>query len=203
MIDNVHKVIFIHIPKCAGETIRKLLGEKEQELYDDQRGIERRHATAQQIRDFYTNGEFDRYFKFAIVRNPYERMVSAYHYLNLRVGVIGPFEDYISQRGVYQLTEDSGKIERTLIAPISLYDYLYGSDGNILVDYIGRFESLRGELHHIFKELGLPTDRIGYTWKHRGHYDHYSQYYTNKIADEVYRQYEKDFDTFHYSKELR
>lgn len=68
MITHDHKLIFIHIPKCAGRSVSEIFNQR----FD-------------QYTLFYYKNEYkkwyDQYSKFAIVRNPYARLVSMYHYI--------------------------------------------------------------------------------------------------------------------------
>ena len=72
--------IFIHIYKCSGMSIRKVLG-------DNIPTIElcKSHATAKEVRDYcYSlNGQFyfDTTFKFSFVRNPFDWVVSLYEFI--------------------------------------------------------------------------------------------------------------------------
>ncbi len=68
MISHHHKLIFIHIPKCAGRSISNALGEP----FD--------HYTAAYYQTHYAQHRND-YTTFTTVRNPYGRLVSAYHYI--------------------------------------------------------------------------------------------------------------------------
>lgn len=69
MISHEHKIIFIHIPKCGGRSIA--------EAFD----IPFDHFTAAYYRNNFPE-EWNSYTKFTVVRNPFERYVSIYHYLN-------------------------------------------------------------------------------------------------------------------------
>lgn len=68
MITHDHKIIFVHIPKCAGRSICDIFNQR----FD--------HYTAK-----YYELEFNRfwkeYTKITIVRNPYDRLVSLYIYI--------------------------------------------------------------------------------------------------------------------------
>lgn len=68
MISHDHKLIFIHIPKCGGRSICDIFNQR----FD--------HFTANYyIREY--SEYWNRYDKFTIVRNPYARLVSIYHYI--------------------------------------------------------------------------------------------------------------------------
>jgi len=67
MLDNSRKLIFVHVQKTGGSAIRRALGLRD-DLVD--------HRLAADLRDDYGRATWNRYFKFAIVRNPWERLVS-------------------------------------------------------------------------------------------------------------------------------
>ena len=69
-IDHNKKIVFIHIPRTGGSTIKDALG-----LYDKiyKKGLH--HLSAVDIPDVCKD-----YFKFAFVRNHWDRFVSLYFY---------------------------------------------------------------------------------------------------------------------------
>ena len=68
MINHKHKFIFIHINKCGGTSIDKVFS-----------GKFRGHKKAFDYKKLNPK-EFENYFKFTFVRNPWDRVVSFYHY---------------------------------------------------------------------------------------------------------------------------
>ena len=71
-VSDSHKLVFVHIQKTGGITVDRLLNER----IPDLRGLVARHAFASQGMDQLN--EWDEYFKFAFVRNPWDRLVSWY-----------------------------------------------------------------------------------------------------------------------------
>ena len=67
-----YKCIFIHVPKVAGTSIERSIFETNKWLIG--------HVKASDYIRIDKN-KFESYFSFGFVRNPYDRVVSAYHYL--------------------------------------------------------------------------------------------------------------------------
>ena len=77
MISHPHKFVFIHIPKTGGSSIETLFLGKPQRRWAPEINHYFQHATAAELRNRLMNRDnFDRYFKFAFVRNPWDRIVS-------------------------------------------------------------------------------------------------------------------------------
>jgi len=66
-----HRCIFVHIPKTGGVSISK-------SLFGNLAGG---HMTIERYKIIFTKDEFDQYFKFTFVRNPWDRLVSAFTFL--------------------------------------------------------------------------------------------------------------------------
>jgi hypothetical protein len=77
------KCIFIHIPKTAGTSIEQFISEKG-ELKLFYRGVSdenhsMHHYTAMYLQEKIPN-YFNNYYKFSIIRNPYDRLLSEYYW---------------------------------------------------------------------------------------------------------------------------
>ena len=68
MINHEFRCLYIHIPKTAGNSINRAFGNG----WEDHKDL-RRYAAE------LTAATFDDYYKFAIVRNPWDRLFSDYH----------------------------------------------------------------------------------------------------------------------------
>jgi hypothetical protein len=82
------------------------------------------------------------YFKFAFDRNPWDRQVSWYHHRYRRKDEPPPFAEFM-------------RSDRH--ARINNYD-IYAIDGDLAVDFVGRFESLEQDLKHALAQVGLKLD---------------------------------------------
>jgi hypothetical protein len=68
-----YKVFFIHIPRTGGHTIDALFGHRR----NKQKDRVKRHAYPKDYKNIFPK-EWKEYFKFTFVRNPWDRVVSAW-----------------------------------------------------------------------------------------------------------------------------
>ncbi len=160
MISLVHKVIFIHIPKCAGQSVEETFLNDLQLKWDDHRylfgcfekptswtkNIPGRiaHLTAKEILDFkFLPIEiFNSFYKFSIVRDPVERLVSSWNYLDPEES----FEDWVSSKVL------SGHKENNYFFKDQT-DYLFDENNKSLVDDIVPFKTLGSSKHNFYNYL--------------------------------------------------
>jgi len=148
------KSIFIHIPKSAGMSVVKALYNKESSNHDTWREYYRRDRT-----------KFKSYFKFAFVRNPLDRFISAHEYL--MKGGKADIDKY--WRDKYLLPYDSadafvllGGLERAIKGGAEHFfpqvDFVCkGND--VVVDFIARYESIDEDFKYISSIIG--GDELG------------------------------------------
>ena len=87
ILSNKWKYIFVHIPKTGGTSVEQAFSEFDDfkdvysaEITGRQEDRSLKHATLQWISDNYPV-EYERYYKWSIVRNPFDLLVSGYWYL--------------------------------------------------------------------------------------------------------------------------
>lgn len=202
MIYDKFKCIHVHIPKCAGTSIAYAFRGSWLDPFDKINRIRQGHATAYEIKKYYANKEqWNNYFKFAIVRNPFERVASAYNFL------IGEskskfenrvwFRSFVTRTNQFKkMLGEKNKADRKsyhyIVKPA--VDFLF-EDNNLLVDYIGRYENLEEEWEFICEKLeikmALPHKRI---YPHKYYKDYYDED-TKRIVAETYK---KDIEIFGY-----
>lgn len=99
------------------------------------------HSGAKHARKFLGEKVWCEYFKFCVVRNPWDRFLSFYHWRY-------PSEHRPSATDVLVSTE-ANKL-------IKLGYELYTQDGEVLVDQLLRYENLGAEIKQLAPRLGLP-----------------------------------------------
>ena len=186
-----YRCLFIHITKSAGTSVAKSLF-----------GYLPYHYTARQYQVIFGRRAFNSYFKFAFVRNPWDRLFSAYSYL--RGGGWNDqdrqwYEDNISHLPDFNSFVldwlDSKRLRSHLhLSPQS--DFICDRKGRLLLDYLGYFETLHGDFVHIAQVLGIEAqlDHVNASKS-----KDYRTIYLTEAIDKVSNLYSQDIDNFGYN----
>lgn len=204
IISHRHKFIFFAVPKTATHTIREALRQhtgpddwEQQVLFGEQflpipqlARLHHGHISAQEIRPHLEAEIWDTYFKFAFVRNPFDRFVSCCFFLNRE----DPnFEDtavaFMKER--LQRTRFQ---QRVLVRP--QYRQLCTADGEIALDYVGRYEDLQESYNTICERVGLPVSEL--SKKNSSEHSGYTRYYDDDLRHRVAEFYKEDLRIFSY-----
>lgn len=199
MISHKHRCIFTHVPKVAGKSILGLFGLPElgrdyrqpigyiQDPYDHHRLVEYRGL------DFFPS-----YYKFAFVRNPWDRLVSSFFYLDS--GGANPFDDAFRKKHLERFNGEFGAFARNLQDVISTkhflpqFSWISDNDGKLLTDFVGRYDNLTSDVRHICGRLGLDASSLPH--RNRSSHKHYSEYYDAETKAIVAQCYSKDIEYF-------
>lgn len=189
------KAIFVHIPKCAGVAIKKA-------LFDN---LSASHTKLTMYCRVFEPELFLRYFKFTFIRNPWDRLVSAYHFL--QGGGYGDGDRRWFQRelGVYKDFDD---FVRNWLRVENIYKHIHfcpqvefledENNSGVKVDYIGLYENIESDFDYVARRLGVKNSlRKGNTSRHKSYRDYYSAT-TRDIVAEVYL---RDIERFGYDFE--
>ena len=162
------------------------------------------HLPAQEMRRILGEELWENVFTFTFVRNPWDRMVSLFHYRK-EVGSIPKgisFRDYVLQFNTprYLL---KGHAYSSPVYYYGLLEYIVDSDNNVIVDFIGRYENRTEDLRTIANRISCPElDNICLQNTNKSN-THYSEYYDDDTKDVISRVFEKDIDMFEYSFEQK
>ncbi|WNH11620.1 sulfotransferase family 2 domain-containing protein [Thalassobellus suaedae] len=212
MISHQHKCIFIHIPKTAGTSINSFFHPGVKFHFDNpdyerlfgwcpKRQLHMQHATSKQLIEtgLVTEEQWTSYFKFAFVRNPWDRAYSDYLFIQDFAGVKGSFKDYLDKKNEFQRilinTSGSHYLGDHLLAQTEFFD-----EENYKLDFIGRFENFDSDIQ-------LVLDRLSINEKFNEHRNkslrvkNYSNFYTNSKIKMVQNKYAEDILKLEYSFE--
>jgi hypothetical protein len=130
---------------------------------------------------------WDRYFSFCVERNPWDRLVSGYHF-------------YLAQPDVDPNVSFKACLPYLIKFTGNCRDYT-DHEGRIVVDRVLRYERLDADLAEVLSQLGIPfagtlhvRAKVGY----RPPGDHYRSYFDGQTRDMVAREYAREIDEFGY-----
>ena len=184
-----HKFIFIHCEKTGGTSIKQWLQKALHEPLENWQ-----HFRIGDVRQMIDKGAFRRFFKFSFVRNPWDRVVSNYHFCRSPMfrGVDAKKHQIFSDLSFKEHVR-----KRVFLCPQCAC--LYDSDGNYLMDFVGRYENLEKDVSYVARRLFVdPPNDSNFPWKNRTSHGHYSSYYDDKTRGIVAKFYQSDIKRFKY-----
>jgi hypothetical protein len=203
IISTLHKFVFVAIPKTGTHAVRRALREHMGPQDMEQVGlfVQRQlpipalaqighgHITLEQLRPFVNPEQFAAFFKFAFVRNPFDRFVS---YASFITREVGHFDRDPKQIMRHFLANPP--MDHILFRP--QHEFVTDAQGNLLTDYVGRVEEMQQSYDEIAARIGIPTtvlERVNAS-KRRD----YREYYDQQLIDGVAKLYARDLELFGY-----
>lgn len=211
-------LIFIHIPKTAGCSIEHILikeYEKNnkaffQEAPSFQQKIKKvmvknkqwgQHFSLREIQELYKIQDINKCIKFCVVRNPWDRAVSEFLYLNKMKGCACKSLKEIPRSFQKYVTSDFKCSWKNHISP--QVDFIKNKEGKIFMDSIIKFEKLEEQVLKTFDILGinhvdaLPKINLSINSKMRK-VNPYWAFYNKETKKIIEKKYEEDIDFFEY-----
>lgn len=202
--------LFVHVPKTGGTSLvsalkhdsdRAFLPLRLVGYFFDDRGVKLPtwtynylgypyHVTASTLISLWGMERFSRYYSFAFVRNPFDLVVSEYEYIrNKRVHPHHKKVRCMSGFSEYLLWKSDNYARPQLM-------WIADDDDNILVDFVGRFESYSEDANSILKRFGYDCM---VPHKNATKRKDYRVYYNDNDVDLVCSMYRRDIEAFGYS----
>ena len=215
MISKQKKFLFIHVPKTGGNSIQNILRVYSENdivaLSKHQDGVERfevrsrdynitKHSTLSHYKSVLDPKTYRSLFKFATIRNPWDRMVSFYFsphrgitdwdrndFLTL-ISSVPPLHDYIYTKSFFEKGLSMIGMYKTIGA------HKIGRDINFLV----RFERLSDDFRLVCEKLDIPYFPL--PKRNSSNHVHYSKYYDDKLKEIVRQKFleEITFGNYHF-----
>lgn len=206
MISHTHRCIFVHIPRTGGTSIENVIwpdieARTEADLWMgfvaplrnryQTGGLQ--HLLAWQIKTEVGERTFDAYFKFSIVRNPWDRAVSQYALMQRRADL----RTYIGMKQNDSFKRYLGLIgRRGHVQWEPQARFLHDDNGVRLVDYVGRFEQIADAAVEIFRRCGIGAPTLPH--HNQSERAPYQDYYDDEAVEMVAERYAEDIATFGY-----
>lgn len=208
LISDSHKFIFVHIRKAAGSSIRdglipvsivqpkhaksKIKSRILKVETNYQKFAFREHSPISQAKNIMPKSLYESYFKFAFVRNPYTRLVSAYEFIKRHPG--HPRYKKVIKMDFYEyILYQSKRFDAHQI------NMLTDKNGILQMDFIGRFENLHKDWAYICNKLKLDNAELSH--RKKASPVNYSDYYNDENKALVAKLWKKDFEAFGYNRE--
>jgi len=220
MINHDLKCIFVEVPKTGSSSIRSIVG-----------CPEKAHRSIIEIKNQITEQQFDEYFKFGYVRNPWDRAVSLYNRIcNKRKRIVeGRSKNTLNRDHEFIISQILRDVDYSPPMIINKYtnltqdipfndfiklhkyatdtcfhptqkkyqlDFLTNSSGQVIVDFIGRFENLDQDFNIVCDKIGIPQQTLPH--KNKSTHKHYTEYYDDKSRRIIMNRFDKDIEYFGY-----
>ena len=204
IVSHQHKFIFAATPKTGTHSVREALREhlgpedieqvglfvNKRFPYPELAQIRHGHLSLAQVRPHLGEDAFQRYFKFAFVRNPFDRFVSYCAFMTRDDDAFAQDPGQVMRRILFQVRP----LHHILFQPQS--SMVCDEAGRLLADYIGRVEQMQQSYDHISARLDIPGRTLGkVNESQRGDY---RQYYDPTLIDGVAALYHRDLELFGY-----
>ena len=213
LISHKYKFLTIDIPKTGTKTIRQTLVGS----FDFAGKGKNQHISIKKCKKFFIdNGfSFEDYFKFCIVRNPWERYASYCSYifdinrLCKNAVVDGSIEEFpqikIKQCKSYDnLLNEAGNDKKKLMGIIlermpTQYDLISNEDGLVKMDMIATTENLNKDIKIFCEKVGIKEKlKISHANK-SSRSESIKNYYTQELIDMVAEKEKWVIDEFGYN----
>lgn len=203
IISARNNFIFVAIPKTGTHAVRQALREHMGSEDLEQVGlfvkrslpipelakIGHGHLTLQQVRPHLTADDFDAFFKFAFVRNPFDRFVSYCAFMTRQQGQFERNPQAVMRHFIHNPP-------RNHILFQSQHVFVTDSDGKLLTNFLGRVEEMQPSYDEAARRIGIsprPLDKVNASNRRD-----YRTYYDDALIDGVAKLYARDLELFGY-----
>jgi len=204
IVSYQHRFVFAAIPKTGTHSVRQALRQhlgpddiEQVGLFVDKRfpypelaQLRHGHLGLQQVRPFLGEHVFAEYFKFAFVRNPFDRFVSYCAFMTRADDAFQRDPKAVMRHVLFKVRP----LDHILFQP--QHGLLVDGHGTLLTDAIGRVEDMQASYDAICARIGLPSAVLGQVnGSRRGDY---RDYYDQSLIDGVSEVYRRDLELFDY-----
>ena len=190
MISHEYKTVFLHIPRTGGTSIKSAFGFVEYEgdiITKESTGLGEIYKTAQQIRQIFPQ-VYENYYKWTIVRNPWEREVSIFN--------SNPVEG--DKKSVQKQFIDNIKAKINNKKQIKSQASFLMIDGDVHVDHIVRYESIDSQWPIVCEKINKPYEPLPRLLKGANSQFSKHEIYTQESIDLVSELCKEDIEFLNY-----
>ena len=206
-ISTSHRLIFMHVQRTGGTSVLSALRELDlwvepprnrlNRLYsrlplvrEPDRIHFREHDTLAFVQRRLPRAIYEQYLKVAFVRNPYSWLTSTYstflrgksHRHHPIVSAMSGFPEYVDW--------EIGRNKR------HQHIFLLDRDGEIGIDFAGRFENLPAEYERLCGLIGVEGPALPH--KNQNRFEDYKDFYDEETREKVAGHWKRDIDLLGY-----
>ena len=203
IVSALHKFIFAAIPKTGTHSVRQALrahlGPQDLEqvgLFVQKKfpipelaRLQHGHLSLAQVQLYLRPGEFTGFFKFAFVRNPFDRFVSYCAFMTRQSGEFDRDPQAVMRHFIA-----NPPWQHILFQP--QHSFVTGGGGEMLADDVGRVEEMQASYDRIAARIGIPTSTLEKV--NSSSRRDYRDYYDQPLIDGVASLYTRDLILFGY-----
>lgn len=156
-------------------------------------GIKHGHISYRQLERHLSGKMLESYFKFAIVRNPFDRFVSTCSFLNRR----NP--DFEGQETTFMKKAIRAEPFRQRVLVWPQADLVTNSHNEVMMDFVGHYESLQDSYNEICRYIGIPASELPI--ENKSMHKKWLDYYDDELKNSVVKFYRTDFRLFGYGSD--
>ncbi|MEO8669842.1 MAG: sulfotransferase family 2 domain-containing protein [Tahibacter sp.] len=204
IISHTKKFIFFAVPKTGTHSVRQALRPHLTQDDLEQVGlfVHKRlpfpelsalghgHLSAAQVLPVLGSPLFMEYFKFAFVRNPYDRFVSFCSFMSRNTERFATEPNAVMN----EVLNDVKLHQHILFRPQN--ELLCDSAGDLLMDFVGKVEFMQRDFDTICARLDLPLAKLEQV--NQSIHRPYQEYYDSELRERVAATYLRDFELFNY-----
>ncbi len=155
----------------------------------------------EKVEEYQKYPTYNSYFKFAFVRNPFDRLASCFR--------------HVIQKGSLQNIQEDPRLHKNMsfesfvdvVGSIKVenMDIHFRPQHTFIpetLDYIGKFECLNDDYAKLLQKTGIKEPKDGLLHKNKTDKTDFKKYYNEMIIQKVITIYKKDFELFEYKKTL-
>ena len=204
IISRKHQFIFVAVPKTGTHSVRRALREQlgpddleQVKLFVDKEfpmpelaRLGHGHISLEQVRPSLGEEDFRSCFKFAFVRNPFDRFVSYCAFITRDNGEFDRDPKAVMRHFLFR----APPLRHILFQP--QHSFVCAATGELLADKVGRVEEMQQSYDEICAKLGIPSTQLEKA--NASKRADYRQYYDRQLIDGVAKLYRRDLELFGY-----
>ena len=180
--------LFFHIPKTAGISISN-------SIYGD---IKWGHRTVNYYKSYYGDEVFNSLYKFCFVRNPYDRLFSAYTFL--KKGGINDQDLAFSEKHLNEYLDFEDFVLRGLEKKEIMewvhfrpqHTFVCDDNDKMVMDFVGKMENINEDFSYLCKQINVNVEL-----KKLNMSSVKKNVFSDNIKSIIKSKYQKDFTLFY------